>query len=127
MGAISDDFEAQNDDADAPKWTFAEHLGDALNDICEAWKNNIEGNELAAKMRRIACRWTRSERLPPVSILAVLRDSEHAPRGHELLAAWHVRPLPIDRIHERMTLKTACRMNRGRACSPPSCARETRC
>ena len=109
MDTLDDGFGGQNGGENGPTEPDfrppSARLKDALDRVCEAWEVDAEGRELVARMRRAACRLTRRKRLPPAPILRVLRDAEHAPRGHELLAAWHVRPLPVDRWHERATLE----------------------
>ena len=109
MDTLDDGFGGQNGGENGPTEPDfrppSDRLNDALDRVCEAWEVDAEGRELVARMRRAACRSTRRNRLPPAPILDVLRDAEHAPRGHDLLAAWHVCPLPVDRLYERTTLE----------------------
>ena len=104
MDTFGDDFEARNDDADGPGWTFAERLEDALNDICEPWEVDAEERELVKRLRVAATRLARRKGLPPRPIREVLWRAGTAPNEFGILAKWHAPVLPVERWFRREML-----------------------
>ena len=104
MSTFGDDFEAQDGDSDAPEQTFAEHLEDALNGVCEAWEVDAEGHELVERLRVAAARLARRKGLPPRPIREVLWRAEVAPGEFEVIAKWHAPILPVERWFRREML-----------------------